>query len=284
MSQLLTGHSRSIRFFVAALLMAAAGCRATPTSNKGSGSPAGGELLVSIRTEPRNFTRLVDTREETTDLVALLIHAGLVRINRDTDEVEPWLAESWTPSADGRQYTMKLRPNVQFSDGHPLSSDDVVFSFEAAYASGFGDSLHVGGKPLAVTAVDPLTVTVTFPQAFAPGVRILDNLVILPRHKLSAALKNNDASAISQLLTPLSASTNQVAGARTAAGVSMSAFDTAVAILQAQSGAETDAVAGLGEVDEVTAASNLALAQRSLDAALTAAAQGFQLSLLDKVR
>src|SRR5438105_6157558 len=202
MSQLLTGHSRSMHLFVAALLLAAAGCRATPTSNKGSGSPAGGELLVSVRTEPRNFTRLIDTREETTDLVALLIHAGLVRINRDTDEVEPWLAESWTASADGRQYTLKLRPNVQFSDGHPLSADDVLFSFEAAYASGFGDSLHVDGKPLAVAVIDPLTVTVTFPTAFAPGVRILDNLVILPRHKLAPALKNGTLKTAWALSTP----------------------------------------------------------------------------------
>src|SRR5438477_4805228 len=166
MSQLLTGHSRSMRLFVAALLLAAAGCRATPTSNKGSGSPAGGELLVSVRTEPRNFTRLIDTREETTDLVALLIHAGLVRINRDTDEVEPWLAESWTASADGRQYTLKLRPNVQFSDGHPFSADDVLFSFDALYATDAADTIKVDGKRLIVAAVDPLTVTVTFPQPF----------------------------------------------------------------------------------------------------------------------
>jgi len=197
----LTGHSRSIRLFVAALLVACFGCRATPSSDKGSAFASGGELLVSIRTEPRNFTRL-EAREETTDLVALLIHASLIRINRTTDDVEPWLAERWTRSPDGRQFTIKLRPNVQFSDGHALSSDDVVFSFEAAYATDAGDTLKIDGKPLTVVAVDPLTVSLTFPQPFAPGVRILDNLLVLPRHRLEPALKNGTLRTAWGLSTP----------------------------------------------------------------------------------
>ena len=55
---------------------------------------------MSARTEPRTFNRLT-SREATTDLVASLMQAKLVRINRVTDEVEPWLAESWTRDADG---------------------------------------------------------------------------------------------------------------------------------------------------------------------------------------
>jgi peptide/nickel transport system substrate-binding protein len=157
---------------------------------------------VSVRTEPRNFTRLGDAREEGTDLVALLIHAGLVRINRVTDEVEPWLAESWTRSADGRQLTIKLRPNVQFSDGHPFTADDVAFSFDAVYASPVGDSLKIDGKPLVARVVDPLTVTVTFPQLFAPGVRLLDNIVMLPKHKLEAALRNHTLDKTWGIATP----------------------------------------------------------------------------------
>ena len=100
---------------------------------------------------------------------------------------------SWTRADDGRRYTLKLRPDVIFSDGHPFTADDVVFSFEAAYDERVGsvlaDSLQVGGKKLQVAAPDPHTVVITFPAPFAPGVRILDNLPILPRHKLDAALK-----------------------------------------------------------------------------------------------
>ena len=188
MGQLLTGHARSVRLFVAALLFSAAGCRSTPPPNTGSETSRGGELVVSIRTEPRNFARF-GQREGTTELFALLTQGGLVRINRATDEVEPWLAESWTRSADERQYTIKLRPNVTFSDGHAWTADDVVFAFDAAYEAGTGDSLTIDGKKLAVAAIDPLTVSVTFPAPFQPGLRILENVVLLPKHKLAAALK-----------------------------------------------------------------------------------------------
>ena len=147
----------------------------------------GGELTVSIRTEPRNFGRF-GPRESTTDLVNSLLHASLVRINRQSDDVEPWLAEGWSKSADGLTYTITLREGVTFSDGHPLTTDDVVFSFQAVYAAGVPEAIEVDGKRLTVTAVDPRTVTITFPSPFAPGLRILDNVVILPKHKLQPLL------------------------------------------------------------------------------------------------
>jgi peptide/nickel transport system substrate-binding protein len=174
----------------ALIVVGAIGCRAAPTSNKG---PATRELVVAIRTEPRNFTRLT-AREETTDLVAVLIHATLIRINRVTDEVEPWLAESWTRSSDGKTYTIALRPGITFSDGHELSASDVTFSLDAVYASEAADTVEVGGQKIVARAIDPLHVVLTFPETFAPGVRILENLVILPRHKLEPALKSGTAT------------------------------------------------------------------------------------------
>jgi peptide/nickel transport system substrate-binding protein len=190
MGQLLTGQARSVRLFAAACLVAASlACRAAPSGRTDPGPTRGGELTASIRTEPRNFARF-GPPEATTDLVALLLHAGLIRINRVTDDVEPWLAESWTQSADGRQYTLKLRPSVTFSDGHPMTADDVLFSFEAVYAAGVAESIEVDGKRLVVSAVDPQTVRITFPSVFAPGLRILQNVNILPRHKLESALKS----------------------------------------------------------------------------------------------
>jgi peptide/nickel transport system substrate-binding protein len=152
-----------------------------------------GDLIVSIRGEPRTFNRFAG-RDQTTDLIAMLTQAKLVRINRATQELEPWLAERWTRSDNGLRYTVALRPSVTFSDGHPLTADDVVFSFEAAYdartGGPLGDSLEVGGRRLEVTAPDPQTVVVDFPSAFGPGLRILDNLPIVPRHALQAALND----------------------------------------------------------------------------------------------
>ena len=74
-----------------------------------------------------------------------------MRVNRATQEIEPWLADSWTRSDDGRRYTLSCGPNVTFADGHPFTADDVVFSFEAAYDAKAGgptmaDTMMAGGE------------------------------------------------------------------------------------------------------------------------------------------
>ena len=165
----------------------------------------GGQLVVSVRTEPQTFNRYT-RRDWPTDLISLLTHAKLTRVNRLTQEVEPWLAERWTISPDGRTYTITLRPDITFSDGHPFTADDVVFSFQAVYdakqGSVLGDALTVSGRPLAIAATDPRTVTLTFPEPFAPGLRILDNLPILPKHRLEPALRNGTFATAWNLDTP----------------------------------------------------------------------------------
>jgi len=177
---------------------AAAGSNRTTVSH-------GGAAIASIRSEPRAFSRLA-APDSSTELVSVLTQSRLVRINRVTLDVEPWLAESWSADADGRRFTIKLRQGVTFSDGHPFTADDVVFTFRAAYdertASALHDSMLVAGKPLDVAAVDPHTLTLTFPSAFAPGVRILDNLPIFPKHKLEPMLQAGTLAKAWGLSTP----------------------------------------------------------------------------------
>jgi peptide/nickel transport system substrate-binding protein len=148
-------------------------------------------LVVSVRTEPQSFNRFAK-RDSSSDLISSLINATLVRINRVTQEVEPWLAESWTRSDDGLRYTLRLRAGVLFADGHPFTANDVVFTFRALYderaATVLADALAPAGQPLTVTTTDPLTVVIAFAEPFAPGLRLLDSLPILPKHRLEAAL------------------------------------------------------------------------------------------------
>ena len=99
---------------------------------------------------------------------------------------------AWTRSADALSYELVLRPDVHFSDGAAFTSADVLFSFAAVYdetvVSPLADVLRIGGKPLTVVAKDDLTVEITFPEPFSPGIRILSHLPILPRHRLADAL------------------------------------------------------------------------------------------------
>jgi peptide/nickel transport system substrate-binding protein len=54
----------------------------------------------------------------------------LVSFGGDPAAPRPSLAESWTVSADGRTYTFRLRPNVRFASGNPLTSKDVKWSLD----------------------------------------------------------------------------------------------------------------------------------------------------------
>ncbi|MGE3277740.1 MAG: ABC transporter substrate-binding protein [Vicinamibacterales bacterium] len=153
----------------------------------------GGTLVATMRQEPRSFNRFA-VQDFAADLVATLTQGRLVRVNRATGEVEPWLAESWQTGSDGRTFTLTLRDGVTWSDGVPFTADDVLFSFEALYdpaaQSVLGSSMRIDGDPLTVTAPDTRTVIVSFPHVFGPGIRLLDNLTILPRHVLGPTLQD----------------------------------------------------------------------------------------------
>ena len=125
---------------------------APPTPAGTSSAPTrGGELVASIRSEPPTYNRYVTAGAvAATDVVTFLTQARLVRVNRATDELEPWLAEGWTSSPDGLTHTITLRSGIQFSDGVPLTSADVLFSFRAAYdpavASHLGAAVSIHGQ------------------------------------------------------------------------------------------------------------------------------------------
>ena len=151
----------------------------------------GGQIVATIRTEPRSFNRLV-VRDQTSETVSLLTQARLLRVNRETMELEPWLAERWESSADGLTHTLHLRQGLTWSDGTPFSSADVLFTLQAVFdpkaESILAGNLTVNGKPIEATAPDANTVVLRYAAPSGPGLRLLDTLPVLPKHKLQAAL------------------------------------------------------------------------------------------------
>ena len=151
----------------------------------------GGTLVASLRSEPRTFNRVLDQNFPVA-LFDILTSSKLIRVNRATRALEPALVEKWSASPDNLTYTLTLRDGVAWSDGSPFTSADVLFTFQAIYdpkvASVLASGLRVNGQPLKVTAPDARTVVLTMPGPFGPGIAILDNVAVLPKHKLQAAL------------------------------------------------------------------------------------------------
>ncbi len=94
---------------------------------------------------------------------------GLVRIKPgqfSPDQIEPDIAQSWTSSPDGKEWTFKLRQGVQcHHDGGEFTADDAVFSLKRAStkdSSAFSSDYSAFDK---VEAVDKYTIKITLKQA-----------------------------------------------------------------------------------------------------------------------
>ena len=191
----LTRRSRLVVALVAGLALLVAGVlwltRSQAPSRELSASRPG-TIVTTIRSDPRTFNPLLG-RDVSSDLIGRLTQATLVRLNRETDQIEPWLADTWTSSDDGLRYTMQLRPDAVFCDGQPVSADDVAFSFQALYDDRVGsvltEPLLVQGQPIRVEVDDPTTVTFILPAPYGPGLRLLKMVPIVPRHLLEAAFE-----------------------------------------------------------------------------------------------
>ncbi len=62
--------------------------------------------------------------------VMYMLADTLVTVDFDMKTIKPGLAESWTVSPDGKTYSFKIRKDVKFCDGRPMTIDDVVYSLK----------------------------------------------------------------------------------------------------------------------------------------------------------
>ena len=132
------------------------------------------ELRVRIGSDVGNLdpARIFGIENQT---VASHVYNGMVKYDQATNKILPDLATSWSVSADGKEYTFKLRDGVMFHKGYgQLTADDVKFSLERVLnpdtKSRYAGQL-AGVK--AVEAPDPLTVKIVLE---APNAGLLNKL------------------------------------------------------------------------------------------------------------
>lgn len=152
----------------------------------------GGRLVAALRAEPKTFNPLVASDAPSKEVIWRTA-ADLIHINRETQQTEPALATAWRVSPDGLHYTLDLRRDVRFSDGHPFDADDVVFSFTAYLDEKVDapqrDLFIVGGKPIVVRKLGPYSIAVDLAAPYAAAERLFDGVAMLPRHQLESAYR-----------------------------------------------------------------------------------------------
>ncbi|MFH0964652.1 MAG: ABC transporter substrate-binding protein, partial [Planctomycetota bacterium] len=152
----------------------------------------GGTLVLSSISSPKSFNPILQ-KEASSSVVTGFIFSGLTRTNGATLLPEPDLAESWRVSEDGLVYTFTLRDGLRWSDGQPLTADDVKFTFDLIYdpdiPNSASDVFSIGGKHFQVEALDDRRVRFTLPTPFAPFLRGMSQEIV-PRHVLEKSWKD----------------------------------------------------------------------------------------------
>lgn len=112
---------------VVAALLALTGCGAADAPTDAHSTPQRGGSVTILGTEPTGgldpATAFVDSSRSP---LAMMFETLVQR--DESGELTGALAESWAVNEDGTEYTFTLRPGIEFSDGSPITPDDVVYS------------------------------------------------------------------------------------------------------------------------------------------------------------
>ena len=145
-----------------------------------SETPAvGGTIIEGIIGTPRFVNPALAVTRADQDMTAL-IYAGLMKINQSGTLV-PDLAESITPSDDGKTYNVLLRPNLQFHDGTTLTAHDVAFTIGLIQNPELKSPLRGNWSGVAVEEISDTELNIVLEEAYSPFIENF-TLGILPRH------------------------------------------------------------------------------------------------------
>lgn len=144
-----------------------------------------GTFLSNLGAEPPTLNPL-SSQEASAREVENYIMSSLLERNPDTYEWEESVAQSWSISKDGMTFEFKIRPDIKFHDGKPLTAEDVKFTFDAimdkdnkyktAHARAYYENFE------SVEVVDPLTVRFKAKEVYFANFDQAAGMTIVPKH------------------------------------------------------------------------------------------------------
>jgi peptide/nickel transport system substrate-binding protein len=157
----------------------AGGCSPSKSNSAQAGTKDGArasdELVLAIGSEPESG---FDPTTGWGRYGSPLFQSTLLKRD-DTFNIVNDLATSYNVTSNGKEWTVHIRDDATFSDGHPLTAADVVFTFETAGNNGSVIDLSVLDK---VEAVDKYTVIFTLHEAQSTFINTLTQTGIVPEH------------------------------------------------------------------------------------------------------
>lgn len=180
----------SASLLVAVLLAACRGRESTqePAAGSAAGTPRrGGSVVTGWIAEPGGVNEYITPASQVSRELQSVIFLHLTEEQPDFEKgpptFKPSLAESYTWSADHKALTFHLRENAVWSDGVPVTADDVRWTWQAQIDKDVAwDSSFMKTGIRDVEAVDPHTVRFLFDRAYAKQMTDVNEGVILPKH------------------------------------------------------------------------------------------------------
>ncbi|HEY9599908.1 MAG TPA: ABC transporter substrate-binding protein [Cyanophyceae cyanobacterium] len=192
--------------FISAIALSA--CNPTQLKTDAAQVP---QLVSSILSDPKTFNYPLSQESPS---VFGYIYDGLINENGLTGDVEPALAESWEISPDKKRIVFTLRKGLKWSDGQPLTAEDVDFTYNKIYLNeevptDARDILRIGVSRALPTVrkLDDRRVEFIVPEPFAPFLRTT-GLPILPDHALQESIETKDKDGKPKFLTKWGVDTN----------------------------------------------------------------------------
>jgi peptide/nickel transport system substrate-binding protein len=179
------------------MVWTASACRSSGMVSERAGSRRGGKIIYRASSAPATFNYL-QASDDNSFIVAFYMMGGrLIEFDHKNQQYVPGLAESLRRLDDGKTVELTLRDGIKFSDGHPITAEDVIFTLRAIYDERTAspvvrDAMMIGNRQIEATVGDGTNgqsgrrLRFVFPDVVASPENYLSNLAVLPRHILEA--------------------------------------------------------------------------------------------------
>ena len=154
----------------------------------------GGTMIDAMTGEPSGLIAMI-AGESAASAIAGNLFNSLLKYDKNLD-LTGELAQSWEVSSNQRTITFHLKPNLKWSDQRPLTSADVLFTWQKVTNDNtrtpYGSDFKLVSK---AETPDAQTFRVTYAVPYAPALDTWAGLHILPKHLLQDQDINNTAFA-----------------------------------------------------------------------------------------
>jgi peptide/nickel transport system substrate-binding protein/microcin C transport system substrate-binding protein len=168
-----------------------------PYAHANPAAPIGGSITMNMQAEPPSVHPIL-SQDYYSEIVKGYVLDSLLANDLNTYDWVPRLAEKWEISKDKKVFIFHLRKDATFHDGHPLTAEDVKFSFDAIFDPSYKAS-HM--RPYyesidKVEVVDPFTVKVTAKDTYFLNFSVVASMYIIPKHIYSDVEKSSKMTRI----------------------------------------------------------------------------------------